>query len=200
MKKKGRPRSYDSDIALDEAMKVFWCKGYTATSLDELVAQTKMNKPSLYAAFGNKYAIFTQVTQRFNQLAEAHYQQTLEQSGTNDTLLSKITRYLQAAISLYTGENGQLGCLILSTVTAEVDDPQMQQCLAQTIDAQEQQVKNVLLTDQAQLTANANIEVLTRVIIALLHSISLRARAGQSRDSLQLMVESGIMMITPYLK
>ena len=198
MKKKGRPRSYDSDTALDEAMEVFWRKGYTATSLDELVTQTKMNKPSLYAAFGNKYAIFAKVTERFNQLAEAHYQQAFEPA--DDKLLLKLTRYLQAAISLYSGENGQLGCLILSTVVAEVDDPRMQHCLAQVISAQEQQIKQQLLVDQAQLKPNTNIDALTQVIIALVHSMSLRARAGEDREKLQVIVDSGIMMLTPYLK
>ena len=53
---RGRPRAYDPERAMDRATGAFWRAGYSATSLEDLTAATGMNKPSLYAAFGDKRA------------------------------------------------------------------------------------------------------------------------------------------------
>ena len=53
-KSRGRPRVFDMDEALEKALKIFWERGYEGTSIAELTETLGVNKPSLYAAFGNK--------------------------------------------------------------------------------------------------------------------------------------------------
>ena len=55
---RGRPRQYDPRQALAKAMDTFWRNGYAGTSMDDLSAATKMNRPSLYGAFGDKRQIY----------------------------------------------------------------------------------------------------------------------------------------------
>jgi AcrR family transcriptional regulator len=61
----GRPRAFDPDVALDRAMHVFWSKGYDGASLSSLTRAMRINRPSLYAAFGNKEELFRKVLDRY---------------------------------------------------------------------------------------------------------------------------------------
>src|SRR4029077_6699969 len=61
----GRPRAFDPDVALDRAMHVFWAKGYEGAALSDLTRAMRINRPSLYAAFGNKEQLFRKVLDRY---------------------------------------------------------------------------------------------------------------------------------------
>jgi AcrR family transcriptional regulator len=61
----GRPRAFDPEVALDRAMHVFWAKGYEGASLSNLTRAMRINRPSLYAAFGNKEQLFGKVLDRY---------------------------------------------------------------------------------------------------------------------------------------
>src|SRR4051794_41577350 len=63
----GRPRGFDADEALDKAMKVFWAKGYEGASLPDLEKAMGINRPSMYAAFGNKHELFRKAMKRYGQ-------------------------------------------------------------------------------------------------------------------------------------
>src|ERR1700687_3375777 len=62
---RGRPRAFDPDVALERAMHVFWAKGYEGAALSDLTRAMRINRPSLYAAFGNKEELFRKVLDRY---------------------------------------------------------------------------------------------------------------------------------------
>ncbi|MGC2716955.1 MAG: helix-turn-helix domain-containing protein, partial [Pseudolabrys sp.] len=62
---RGRPRAFDLDLALERAMHVFWAKGYEGAALSDLTRAMRINRPSLYAAFGNKEQLFRKVLDRY---------------------------------------------------------------------------------------------------------------------------------------
>src|SRR6185503_21291753 len=64
-RRRGRPRSYDPDLALERATEVFWDAGYAASSLDALSAAMDMNRPSLYGAFGDKETLYLTTLERY---------------------------------------------------------------------------------------------------------------------------------------
>lgn len=76
----GRPRSFDRDVALKRAMELFWERGYEAVSLADLTDQLGINKPSLYAAFGCKEALFREAIQLYNATEGQHTEQALRDS------------------------------------------------------------------------------------------------------------------------
>src|SRR5256886_5095663 len=70
-KRRGRPRTYEPDVALGKALDLFRSEGFAATSLDQLSAATGMNRPSLYGAFGDKRELYIKSYQRYREDARA---------------------------------------------------------------------------------------------------------------------------------
>jgi AcrR family transcriptional regulator len=75
--KVGRPRAFDPDVALDRAMHVFWARGYEGASLSNLTRAMRINRPSLYAAFGNKEQLFGKVLDRYMDGPVAYFGKAL---------------------------------------------------------------------------------------------------------------------------
>jgi AcrR family transcriptional regulator len=76
---RGRPREFDADQALDRALEVFWRRGYEGASISELTEAMGINRPSLYAAFGNKEALFRKALDRYAQGPAAYTYTALEE-------------------------------------------------------------------------------------------------------------------------
>src|ERR1700686_5925300 len=75
----GRPRSFDLDQALDAAMQVFWRNGYEGASLSALTQAMGINRPSLYAAFGDKETLFRKALDRYDEGPAAYVRDALKQ-------------------------------------------------------------------------------------------------------------------------
>src|SRR5690606_20785099 len=104
---RGRPRSFDPDEALDKARAVFWNLGYAATSLDDIAAATGLNRPSLYAAFGDKHALYLAALRRSAREAAGALTQALAAKAPLRDVLATI---FDVTVSIYRrGEAGQRG-------------------------------------------------------------------------------------------
>src|SRR5919106_2172785 len=82
----GRPRAFDPDAALDRAMHVFWAKGYEGASLSNLTRAMRINRPSLYAAFGNKGQLFGKVLDRYMDGPVAFFSKALAAPKARDVV------------------------------------------------------------------------------------------------------------------
>lgn len=123
MSKRGRPRGFDEEEALDRAVRVFQAKGYGATTLDDLTTAMGINRPSLYASFGNKEALFHRVLDRYrDRYAQEADQVLTSRSSTQEA----IETLLQWAAEWHWHHNQRQGCLIVnSTPDCRPDQPQI---------------------------------------------------------------------------
>src|SRR5438477_6548076 len=105
----GRPRSFDTDEALDRALRVFWRKGYEGTSLLDLTKAMGINPPSLYAAFGNKEDLFRKVVDRYVERHAGFW----EVASAAPTARAMIEHLLHASVDFVTDESNPRGCLFV---------------------------------------------------------------------------------------
>lgn len=124
----GRPRSFDIDRALDRALQVFWRKGYEGTSLSDLTKAVGVNRPSLYAAFGDKETLFRKALDRYLDGPAAYTQEALKES----TARAVIERLLRGAADLNAAPRNPGGCLMVQGALAcnEAADPVRQELTA----------------------------------------------------------------------
>jgi TetR/AcrR family transcriptional repressor of nem operon len=107
-----RPRSFNPDEALDLARDVFWQRGFQGTSLDDITAATGLAKPSLYAAFGDKNALFLKVLDRYHQRIIANAERVLNEGPS---ARDAIERWLTGFVPFCSGVRGSRGCLSINT-------------------------------------------------------------------------------------
>ena len=195
---RGRPRAYDPDAAMAQATAVFWDAGYAATSLDDLTAGTGMNRPSLYGAFGDKHALYSRTLERYRSNAAASIAKMLAGDGP---VRDAFARLYAGAIALYlAGAHGARGCYLIGTaVTEAVRDPQVRATLGaalQEIDtAFAARIRSAQLA--GELPDQADALALAKLATAVLNTLAIRARAGESRQALEGIAVSALDLLFP---
>src|SRR4029077_3589910 len=111
---RGRPRAFDLDAALERAMHVFWAKGYEGAALSDLTRAMRINRPSLYAAFGNKEQLFRKVLDRYASGPLAYFEKALEAPSARDV----IEQILFGAAKLASDPRLPGGCLMVQGALA----------------------------------------------------------------------------------
>ena len=109
----GRPREFEVDRAVDRAMEVFWRKGYEGTSLDDLTKAIGITRPSLYAAFGNKEALFRKSLDRYVEGPSAYVAKALNAPTAREVA----ELILRGAVELNTNPRHP-GCLMVQGALA----------------------------------------------------------------------------------
>src|SRR5579872_3276643 len=122
---RGRPRSFDELEALEKAIQVFWSKGYDGVTIDDLVDGMGVGKPSLYAVFGDKRAIFLRVLKAY---AEAKGARAAKALLTPQSLRDSIAGFLKFAVESATEKGSARGCLLIC-VAPLVDDAEVRRFL-----------------------------------------------------------------------
>lgn len=122
---RGRPRSFDETGALEKATQVFWSKGYDGVTIDDLVAGMGVGRPSLYAVFGDKRAIFLRVLKAYAERKGARAAKALLSPGS---LRDSLAAFLRSAVESATEKGSARGCLLVC-VAPVVDDAEVRQFL-----------------------------------------------------------------------
>ncbi len=193
-RRRGRPRKFEHAAALDAALRTFWTRGYGGTSLDDLTAAMGMNRPSIYAAFGNKDAVYAAAVEHYVATIGARYVEPLADAR----LVTALMGFYRNVVDVVTGRHGPLGCIVACTLPAE----------AGTSAAARRQLANVLgRVDRAihtrlvaarragELPPDADLGALAQAVTSGMLAISIRARAGASRAELFRLARSFVRMV-----
>jgi AcrR family transcriptional regulator len=194
--RRGRPRAYDADVALARAVDAFWDAGFAATSLDDLSRATGMNRPSLYAAFGDKRELYQKALERYRERAREAFKEAF---ANDEPLRAALRRVYDTAISIYlSGEGGARGCFIIGTaVTEAVTDAQARAALADTLGEIDEAFARRIRSAQrnGELRGGADPVMLGKLAAAALYSLAIRARAGAARAELEAIADAAVDLI-----
>jgi len=181
---RGRPRSFDTEATLAQATLTFWQRGYASTSLDDLSQATGLNRPSLYGAFGDKHALYLQALRLYTEQSDAAIAAAFEGRSLSEGLL----RVYELALQLYYPADGTArGCLLIGTAATEAPrDQTIRQQLGDSLrgfnaafEARLQRAVN-----DGELPPGTDVAMRAQLASAVLHSMALRARAGDAREDL----------------
>jgi TetR/AcrR family transcriptional repressor of nem operon len=108
----GRPRQFQRDVVLDRAMRVFWSRGYEATSVEHLVARMGIQRGSLYATFGDKRGLFFAAIERYNTVVTGRLLAALEEPASGR---AAIERFFRQQVELAVTPGRPRGCLVTNS-------------------------------------------------------------------------------------
>jgi AcrR family transcriptional regulator len=181
--------------ALAAARDVFWLKGYAATSLDDIVTATGMNRPSLYAAFGDKEAIYlAALKMQGDQLVKA----VAGACQLDMKLKPFMDLFYDRCIDSYMAGPQARGCFLVGTALTE---SLMREDVGEVVrdafgrceNALEQRFKHA--KKEGDLPKTADARAFAMLVSSTMHELALQARTGARRDSLEQRADLAIKLM-----
>lgn len=194
--KRGRPIQYDPDIALTRARDVFWASGFAASSLDALSLATGMNRPSLFNAFGDKEALYIATLERYRDDSAAALRETL--SGGRPLRQELATVYAKSIDLYLAAPEAAQGCLLIGTASVEaVQRPEIREILSKSLTLftaiLEERFRTAITTGEIERSPEA--ATCAQIASAILHSLAVRARAGEKRAELEKLARNAVTLL-----
>jgi AcrR family transcriptional regulator len=180
----GRPRAFDVDLALDKALIVFWKNGYEGTSIADLTVAMGINPPSLYAAFGNKEALFRRALDRY----EARRDEILNDAFAAPTACEAMARLLEGTADRLSDRSAPQGCLLVQAALCGGEEcDAVRRDLAARRAGGEALVRARLERAQAEgdLAPDASPAALARYVSTVMQGMAVQASGGATRDQLR---------------
>ncbi len=186
----GRHREFDTESALEAALSVFWKKGYKGASFGDLSEAMKVARPGIYAAFGNKEALFL----RALNLYITKYMGFMTEALEEPTSFQVVERILCGSADIQTMISSTQGCMGTNDVLAgSEDDPIKRALLRWRAEMETALHKRLeLAKDQGDLPASANAGGLARFVMTLTQGMAVDAKAGATRDALYEVVDHAL--------
>lgn len=178
-----RPREFDSNAVLENAMQVFWAKGYQATSLDDLCLATGLGRSSLYAAFGDKRGLYLRSLDRYEKAGVGRIAKALVRPPLRKALAAFLGRMINDIVA----GPGRSGCFI-GNCAAELahGDRTAATRVRRSLDRIQVTFRDALARARArgEIAPNSDVDALARFLVAGIQGLRLVGKAKPERAAL----------------
>jgi AcrR family transcriptional regulator len=191
---RGRPRAFDRGAALAQATRLFWEKGFEATSMTDLTAAMGIGSPSLYAAFGSKEALYGE--------ALNYYRDTYENLVWNNFFSARMAReaiqcWLLDSAAALTGCLGDIprGCMVTLSAVGSEGHPELGKLVrsARAITLARLTARLGRGIEEKEIPASVNVHALARFMQTVQSGMSILARDGADRSELEAVAQLAMM-------
>lgn len=184
-----REKEFDRDEALNQAMVVFWKKGYNATSIPDLLQSMKLSRSSLYSTFGDKRALYISALEHYKRNRSYKLDILNHASSAREGL----KQYFEQHISSMYDKNSPGGCFVTNTaVIMEELDEDLKKLVKDSFINLEKSFYKLLERGQqsGEIKKDININVLACLLLNLNHSINIMAKVNVDKQKIEQMVSS----------
>ena len=181
-----RPKAFDPDDIIDAAMKVFWQRGYSATSIQDLEEGTELGRSSIYNAFGSKHELYERSLRRYQEL-KAEKIAVLSGPGP---VRERIRRLLMDVVDEELSEEKGLGCMTASAALELAShDPSIAAIVAQNLNDLESALYEALsrARETGEIAADRDVRALSRFILNTVQGMRVLSKGYLGHDRRQLL-------------
>lgn len=187
-KPRGRPLAFDQDLALEKALLVFWSRGYEGASMAELVTALGINKPSIYASFGNKEALFKKALEKYISGTAGFITKALNEPSAKQVA----EKFLIGAVEFLSDKSHPSGCMIVQGALtcgqgAEMVQKELTALRLKLAESFKQRFD--LAIKQGDLPPNTESSDLAKYLTTLHQGLSVQATSGASKSELLAVVK-----------
>jgi AcrR family transcriptional regulator len=181
-KTRGRPREFDFEKTLDRAMRVFWRKGFQGTSLTDLTRATRLNRPSLYAAFGDKEQLFRKALERYFAGPSSYARESLG-APTARAVAEKL---LYGAINMLTGPGSPATCMWVHCALSSGEGRLRAEFAAQRAEGHSLLRKRFdRAVEAGDLPRGSDTNALAHLVLTVNYGLTVQATTGATRRDLE---------------
>jgi TetR/AcrR family transcriptional repressor of nem operon len=185
-----RPKSFDADAVLDQAVQLFWERGYEGTSLADLEAHLGLGRQSLYNTFGDKHALFLKALDRYRrEVAETG----LARLTAPNAGLDAIRAFLHWGVESLTAPGSRRGCLVTNTISERASqDPDALLRCNQSRDVLERSFRRALVhaKERGELPECLDVEATATLLVVHNYGLNVMAKTGATAAELHATVEA----------
>jgi TetR/AcrR family transcriptional repressor of nem operon len=184
-----RPKSFDEDAVLDQAVNLFWERGYEGTSLADLETHLGLGRQSLYNTFGDKQSLFLKALERYRRtMGEGAFAQ-LNAPGAG---LGAVRGFFKATVESLTAPGPRRACLVASTIVerGSQDADALLRC-NQARAGLERAFRRALAQAKTsgELPGTLDVEAAATLLVVQNYGLSVLAKTGASSGELHAAVE-----------
>tara|TARA_R110002050_G_scaffold1244_5_gene8804 strand:- start:102225 stop:102809 length:585 start_codon:yes stop_codon:yes gene_type:complete len=179
----GRPRQFNADKALEQATQQYLRKGYTATSLQNLLESMRLSKSSLYQSFGNKETLFIRCLDNY----QITFNNTLLASLENSTSALTFIEQLFESVIQEANSNEHKGCLLVNTANELGNkDPVITASIERGFELARNTIKKALAQaiEEGDLSVNTDLDDLSAYLVVGISGLRTMVKAGADYEKL----------------
>jgi AcrR family transcriptional regulator len=191
---RGRPRAFDREAALAQATRLFWIKGFEATSIADLTEAMGIGSPSLYAAFGSKEALYAEALRHYRDNNEAFVWAGFFSAGTAREAAMSLLMDSAAALTGCVADIPR-GCMVTLSSVGSEGHAELGELLrtARTVTLDRLKLRLNQAISEGEIPASTDVHALARFVQTVQNGMSILARDGATRGELEAVAELAML-------